>query len=1157
MSTKLTGEQLMGLIKQSGLIETEQLKKSWKEFQEKGVNVQDAKVLADEFIARNSLTKWQVDKLLAGKHKGFFLGKYRLLSHLGSGGMSSVYLAEHVLMRRRVAIKVLPQARVDDTSYLQRFHREAQAVAALDHRNIVRAYDVDQEAKIHFLVMEYVAGKSLQELVAQNGPLSYVVTAEYVRQAAEGLHHAHRANMVHRDIKPGNLLIDEKGVMKLLDMGLARFFGDKDENSLTIQHDEKVLGTADYLAPEQAIDSHSVDIRADIYSLGCTVYFMLTGHPPYPEGTMAQRLMAHQTKDPAPIRDKRPDFPESLEAIVRKMMQKKPDDRFQTAKEVAQALTKWLMENGGTSWSAMNPFVAGASTIVPRDKGLSNISAASTASGSDISGLGNVESSQSPPPSTAVQRTIPATATTPVPAPVESATPAPAPAAATGATSTGSGLDWLDAAPVPASATGENQNVADFFASLAGDEAPPPNSVPAAPSTSAEALLPANNLQPARKASVKITGEGSPVVPAAPAVTKPIAVSAQQTPTFTPLMQPATVVALPPSGVMSAPVVSSTKPQVLVASPISPPVPAPLTPPVAAPIAPPVAVPIASTSSAPPPVPTATVVASPTAEPIVIVPDTAPADDSNPFNFGWEQEATITATLPAPNDFPTLQLSTPEASVSVSEPTVLAAPLLDSQPMEPLGSLPDFSAPAAMPVGGTPVSLASPTVSLIAGAKKQSPAKNLIQRKALVGGVAAVVVVLIAGIGWMVFNPDSTANSQASTKGNGPQKSTPSSKDYVKIADPDSDVADADRMMFKVGEPGVAKIADAIAAAKKETSAKLRVIRIPSGRYEERIIIDASFPPGIQIVAEKGEPVILAPPGPEPIIDITAASRVRIQGFEVDASGKDVAIKLTGAMTSSRIVGLTISNFKKVGVWGVGLHSPTADAETDKIALDQLTFHPGDPTAIGIALRKVAPTEKDPAHILISRCKFFGKMATGVSFDLPVEDVQVCLSIFSELATGTRFGSGKPVWKDVVHWNNSYFRCERAFLFADMPASGSSGFGFFNNLFVDLQTPGLNLEATGFEQKYDDAAFGAMLSSVEGGVANNWDLSAGWSAAPTGFDKRLFDKRNGGQRRQQKTLASLKPDSDTFLAPTQNSKHLSITNKSSKYPGFAGAVPPK
>src|SRR5262245_45377161 len=185
---------------------------------DQGAAMDDARRIADELVARNLLTRWQADKLLQGKHRGFFLGKYRLLSHLGSGGMSSVYLAEHVLMRRRVAVKVLPKSRLNDTSYLERFHREAQAVAALDHRNIVRAYDVDQVDRNHFLVMEYVPGQSLHELVTKSGPISYVAAAEYARQSAEGLHHAHRMGMVHRDIKPGNLLLDDKGTIKLLDL---------------------------------------------------------------------------------------------------------------------------------------------------------------------------------------------------------------------------------------------------------------------------------------------------------------------------------------------------------------------------------------------------------------------------------------------------------------------------------------------------------------------------------------------------------------------------------------------------------------------------------------------------------------------------------------------------------------------------------------------------------------------------------------------------------------------------------------------------------------------------------------------------------------------------------------------------------------------------
>ena len=191
--------------------------------------------------------------------------------------MSSVYLAEHVTMCRRVAIKVLPHSRVKDSSYLARFYREARAAAALDDPNIVRAYDVDSDVEkqtgkeTHYLVMEYVEGRDLQVAVTADGPLSPVQAADYIRQAASGLAHAHQVGLIHRDIKPGNLLIDIKGTVKILDMGLAAF-SDDSQASLTIAHDERVLGTVDYLSPEQAIDSHTVDGRADIYSLGCTLY---------------------------------------------------------------------------------------------------------------------------------------------------------------------------------------------------------------------------------------------------------------------------------------------------------------------------------------------------------------------------------------------------------------------------------------------------------------------------------------------------------------------------------------------------------------------------------------------------------------------------------------------------------------------------------------------------------------------------------------------------------------------------------------------------------------------------------------------------------------------------------------------------------------------
>lgn len=363
-NVKLNAESFIGLVKQSNLVDQDVLKKLWQEFTDRGIDPSDPRSIADELVARNVLTRWQADKLLQRKHKGFFLGKYRLLSHVGSGGMSAVYLAEHVLMRRRVAIKVLPTARVEDSSYLQRFHREAQAVAALDHRNIVRAYDVDQEGSVHFLVMEFVSGKSLHDLVISEGRLDYIPAVEYMRQAAEGLQHAHRMGMVHRDIKPGNLLLDDKGTVKLLDLGLARFFEDKEEHSLTIQHDEKVLGTADFLSPEQAIDSHNVDIRSDIYSLGCTLYFLLAGRPPFPDGALAQRLLAHQTKEPEPLSRLRSDFPRSLVPILERMMAKKPDARYQTARETSTALQQWLSEYGGEAWAKMSPVIPGSGSAI-------------------------------------------------------------------------------------------------------------------------------------------------------------------------------------------------------------------------------------------------------------------------------------------------------------------------------------------------------------------------------------------------------------------------------------------------------------------------------------------------------------------------------------------------------------------------------------------------------------------------------------------------------------------------------------------------------------------------------------------------------------------------------------------------------------------------
>jgi serine/threonine-protein kinase len=344
---KVKADSFVDFVRRSELVDKDRLTQTLADLEQRlgTAALANPQTVASHLRETGLLTRWQCDKLLEGRHKGFLLGKYKLLDHLGTGGMSAVYLAEHINMHRRVAIKVLPTQRVHDSSYLARFYREARAAASLDHPNIVRAYDVDNQGDTHYLVMEYVQGQDMQRLVKAQGALPFEVAADYIRQGSDGLAHAHKMGLIHRDIKPANLLIDPQGVVKLLDLGLARF-ADDTQASLTIAHDENVLGTVDYLAPEQAVNSHRVDTRADIYSLGCTLYFALTGHPPFPEGTLPQRLMKHQTAEPTSIAKERPGAPAELVAICQRMMAKSADKRYQTAGEVAEALANWFSKSG-------------------------------------------------------------------------------------------------------------------------------------------------------------------------------------------------------------------------------------------------------------------------------------------------------------------------------------------------------------------------------------------------------------------------------------------------------------------------------------------------------------------------------------------------------------------------------------------------------------------------------------------------------------------------------------------------------------------------------------------------------------------------------------------------------------------------------------------
>lgn len=337
MAAPASVDEYLDLVRKSGVADEKRLEGYVQRLRASCSLPREAVAMAGMLVRDGILTQFQAEQILQGKWRRFTIGKYKVLEKLGAGGMGSVYLCEHKLMRRRVAVKILPAAKGEDPASLERFHREARAAAQLDHPNIVHAYDIDQEDKLHFLVMEYVDGSNLQDVVKKSGPLVLARACHYIRQAALGLQHAFEKGLVHRDMKPGNVLVDRQGVVKILDMGLARFFHDEDD-ILTRKYDESVLGTADYLAPEQAIDSHTADIRADIYGLGATFYFLLAGRPPFEGGTVAQKLLWHQTKTPRSLTEFRQDVPAGVLAIIAKMMAKDPAQRYATPGEAAAAL---------------------------------------------------------------------------------------------------------------------------------------------------------------------------------------------------------------------------------------------------------------------------------------------------------------------------------------------------------------------------------------------------------------------------------------------------------------------------------------------------------------------------------------------------------------------------------------------------------------------------------------------------------------------------------------------------------------------------------------------------------------------------------------------------------------------------------------------------
>ena len=351
---------LMDVLQQFELLTSAQLEELKRE------SPVDPDPLAESLVRRGWLTQFQVGRIRQGRGGELALGNYVLLDQLGEGGMGQVYKARHRRMGRVVALKVIARKQLADSESVRRFQREIEAAAQLEHPNVVRAYDADQAGDVHFFVMEFVDGIDLGKLVRQRGPLLIEEACTYIRQAAHGLQHAHERGLVHRDIKPSNLLLSTReGVVKLLDLGLARWERTVEGGSEppTLTRDGAMMGTPDFIAPEQARDAHSADIRSDLYSLGCTFYYLLSGKVPFPGGSLAQKIYKQQFGAPVPLTGVRPDVPSAVASVVYRLMAKEPSDRYQTPAEVISDLPP--LGEGSTLNTSCSGQAGGMAPLVP------------------------------------------------------------------------------------------------------------------------------------------------------------------------------------------------------------------------------------------------------------------------------------------------------------------------------------------------------------------------------------------------------------------------------------------------------------------------------------------------------------------------------------------------------------------------------------------------------------------------------------------------------------------------------------------------------------------------------------------------------------------------------------------------------------------------
>ncbi len=340
-----SAESLIQALRASGLFNSEQLLVVIADLTPlKG----DIQTLLRHLVQKKRITVYQLRKVIHGKAAELFLGPYVISDKLGEGGMGKVYRAKQVRLNREVALKIVRPSLIANPIVRKRYDREVETASALHHPNIVGVYDAGEIDGKYYLAMEFVDGIDLSRLMRNYRPLEVAEACEYARQAALGLQYAHDQGFVHRDIKPSNIVVagerhlpqaTEPAVVKILDMGLVRTIGfDDGGGGGDLTRAGTVVGTPDYMAPEQAKNSSSVDRRADLYSLGCTLYFLLSGQPPFPSGTPIEKLIKHQIEAPTPLQALRPSVPASVAEVIARLLAKKPDQRLQSAIEVAEIL---------------------------------------------------------------------------------------------------------------------------------------------------------------------------------------------------------------------------------------------------------------------------------------------------------------------------------------------------------------------------------------------------------------------------------------------------------------------------------------------------------------------------------------------------------------------------------------------------------------------------------------------------------------------------------------------------------------------------------------------------------------------------------------------------------------------------------------------------